>query len=725
MTMTGSLDMFLRPRSIAVVGASSDPSRIGGRPLRYLREAGFAGAVYPVNPARTSVQGLTAYASIAAIPETVECAMIVVPAENVAPAVTACAAKGVRGIVIFSAGFAETGGGGAALQDSIVRTAQAAGMRILGPNCLGAYSAHDNVFLTFSGVFDDVVGNRGRFGFVSQSGGFAGEIVKVAKAQGLDIGTWVTTGNEADVELGEVLCHLADDPNVDVIAGFIEGARNRKTFLRGLAQARARKKPVIVLKAGRSEAGAHAVRSHTAGLAGADAVYDAIFDTYGVHRARTIEEMLDVMYACRRGIYPASRRVAIVTNSGGNGALAADVASDVGLTLPMPSNAVSDAVRAMSPHAATGNPMDLTAQVANDPTLFSRALDMLLGEGSLAGPYAAVHSFIGLIAGIPYLAEPVAAALTGVATRHPDRLLTLSVTTSHERIAQYEAAGFLVFQDPSRAVRALGAVLAFGRSFMRTPSPSRAPVHTPLPPGTGTLNELASKEILARIGIPSPTEVVASGEEDGENAARRMRCPVAIKVVSPDILHKTDAGGVALDVQLPDVAAAIRRMRQSVREREPGARIDGYLVTPMLRAPFQFFLGAHIDAVFGPVVVVGLGGVAVELLRDTTCTLAPVDRSDARAMIERLKSFPLLNGYRGQPPLDVEAFASAIVAVGDLIADEQRRVQSVDVNPLVVLECGRGVVALDAVIELASPGSAKISAPGPDPELIARRSDVA
>lgn len=697
---TQSLDVFLRPRSIAIIGASADPTRIGGRPLRYLREAGFEGPLYPVNPTRADVQGVAAYADVESLPEDVDCALVVVPADSVASSVEACVAKGIRGVVIFSAGFAETGAVGAAAQSRLLEAARQGGTRILGPNCLGAYNSHNNVYLTFSGVFDDVVGNRGRYGFASQSGGFAGEIIKVAKVAGLDIGTWLTTGNEVDVELGEVLLHLANEPNVDVIGAFVEGARSRKTFLAALSRARELRKPVVVLKAGRSEAGAHAVRSHTAGVAGADAVYEAVFEAYGVHRARTIEEMLDVMYACRRGIFPPGKRVVVVTNSGGNGALSADVASDSGLELTTPVAAVRDRILALTPHAATNNPVDLTAQVANDPTLFSRALDMLLVEGSEAGPYDAAHAFIGLIAGVPFLAHPVASAVTSVAARHPNCLLTLSVTTTPDRVAEYEAAGYLVFQDPTRAVRALAAVLHFGRSFARVTPEHPPPSTFQLPEARGTLDEPASKNLIRQFGISSLPEVTVRSPADGAREAARIGTSVAVKVVSPDILHKSDVGGVALDVSPGEIAGVIEEMRQRVSTASPSARIEGFLVSPMVREPIQFFMGVHRDPTFGPVVVVGLGGLAVELIGDTACAVAPVDHSGARSLLRKLRSFPLLEGYRGQPRRDVDALVNAIVALSDAADRFADRIRTIEINPLIVRRVGEGLLALDAVVEL-------------------------
>lgn len=689
-----SLSSLLNPRSIAVVGASADRSRIGGRPLDYLLRAGFPGDIYPVNPHREEVQGLRSYARLADISAAVDCALLVLPAEQVPDAAQEALRKGVRSLVIFSAGFAEVGEAGALRQRQMIAAARAQGTRVLGPNCLGAYNSHDNVFLTFSGVFDDVVGTRGRHGFVGQSGGFAGEIVKLATSRDLAFGTWLSTGNEADIELGEALSWLAQDAHTDVISLFIEGIRNRRTFFQGLDEARRRGKPVIALKVGRTPAGARAVASHTAGLAGADDIYDAVFEEFGVYRARTTEEMLDVMYACRRGRFPRARRLAIITNSGGNGALSADTAHDAGLLLPAPSQAMCEEILRMSPHAGVGNPVDLTAQVANDPTLFSRTLTRMAGSGG----YDAAYCFIGLIAGMPLLAERVFAALRDCPAAALDFPMVLSVTAPSDMVARYEAAGFLVFQDPVRAVRALAALVRFGESFARGADVSVNHAGVAQISYGESFDERSAKALLAGIGFRGPAEAVARTPEEAQAVALRIGGRLAIKVLSPDILHKTDVGGVALHVAASDAAATVRTMAARVGATAPSARIDGYLISPLLDDAPQFFIGAHADPTFGPVIVVGLGGTGVELLRDVVCARAPVSPARARTLLERLRSYPLLSGYRGRRPADVAALVEGIVLVSRL-AHANPAVRTIEVNPAAVLDEGQGIVALDAVIE--------------------------
>ena len=308
--MTQNLDSLLRPRSVAMIGASGDVTRIGGRALRHLREAGFTGDIFPVNPSRSEVQGLKAWSTVADIPGRPDCAVLALPTGAVLPAIEDCARKGVGAAVIFSAGFAEMGEDGALLQNRILDVARSVGMRLLGPNCLGIYNLPARSFLSFSGIFDDVIGTDGRLGLVSQSGGYAGEVVKSAQEVGLNFGVWITTGNEVDIGLGEAMGYLAQSDDVDVVVGYIEGIRDPAAFFDALAVAHARRKPVIVLKVGRTEQGARAAASHTASLAGSDGVYDAVFARFGAYRARTTEEMLDVANAASRGRFPVGKRLA-------------------------------------------------------------------------------------------------------------------------------------------------------------------------------------------------------------------------------------------------------------------------------------------------------------------------------------------------------------------------------------------------------------------------------
>ncbi|MDF8334573.1 acetate--CoA ligase family protein [Novosphingobium cyanobacteriorum] len=690
-----SLDILLRPRSVAMIGASGDVTRIGGRALRHLKEVGFAGDIFPVNPGRDEVQGLKAYAGVDDIPGRIDCAVLALPTGAVLPAIEACARKGVGGAVIFSAGFAEMGEQGVLLQQRMVDIANAAGMRLLGPNCLGMYNLHAKSFLSFSGIFDDVKGTAGRLGLVSQSGGYAGEVVKSAQEVGLNFGVWITTGNEADVGLGEAMHHMAMSDDVDVVVGYIEGVRDRQSFFDGLAAAHARRKPVVVLKVGRTEQGAKAAASHTASLAGSDVVYDAVFERYGVYRARTTEEMLDVAYAASRGHFPRGRRLAILTNSGGIGVQAADFAADEGLAVPTASAAVQTRLIEISPNGAPFNPIDLTGQVANDPPMYARAIDVVLESAEFDCAYVNV----GLIAGLPFIKRPLLDSLKAVAKRFADVPMAASVTADAETLAEYGEAGFLCYREPARAIKTLAALASFPLAWDRDlPDASDLTGLPTLERGTA-LSEAASKAMLAGIGIPSPAEHLVQDPADAEAAAMSIGCNVAIKVVSPDILHKTEIGGVALGIDPKDAAATLEAMVGKVTASMPDARIEGYLVSPMITGGTECIVGVHTDPLLGPVIMFGLGGVTVELLKDVTMRLAPVTEDQAMDMIRSVRSFPLLDGFRGRAKADVVALAQAISALSRLAAANAETVRTIEVNPLLVLDKGNGILALDAVIE--------------------------
>lgn len=697
-----SLDILMRPRSVAMIGASGDVTRIGGRAMRHLRESGFTGDIYPVNPGRDEVQGVRAYRAVDDIPGRPDVAVLALATPDVLPAVEACARKGAGAAVIFSAGFAEMGAEGAALQRRILEVARAANMRLLGPNCLGMYNLHANTFLSFSGIFDTVKGASGRLGLVSQSGGYAGEVVMAARDMGLTFGTWVTTGNEVDIGLGEAMRHMAGSDDVDVVVGYIEGVRDRDSFFEGLAAAHARRKPVVVLKVGRTEQGAKAAASHTASLAGQDSVYDAVFERYGAYRARTTEEMLDVAYAASQGKFPRGRRIAIITNSGGIGVQAADFAADEGLDVASVDAGAQTAVRALSPNAATENPVDLTGQVANDPQMFAGAIDAVLASGDFDMAYAS----IGLIAGLPHLRGPLRESMALMAARYPDVPMTVSVTAPADVIAGYEKAGYSNFREPSRAIRALAALATFPEGWDRPlPEPGDARDLPRIAAGQ-RFSEAAGKALLASVGVPSPAEHLVRDAAGADAAARAIGKPVAIKVVSADIPHKTEVGGVALNVAPQDAGERLERMRADVTAAAPDARIEGYLVTPMIGGGTECIVGIASDPLFGPVVMFGLGGVTVELMKDVTSRLAPVDEAGAMEMIRAIRGFPLLDGFRGRPRADVAALAKAIAGLSRLAAANAATVRTIEVNPLLVMDEGQGVQALDAVIETVALGSA-------------------
>lgn len=697
-----SLDALFSPGSVAVIGASSDQRRFGGRPIQYLLEAGFAGPIYPVNPARPEIQGLQAYPTISDVPGPVDCALLAVTADVTETTLEACIAKGVRSAILYGAGFSEVGPEGAERQDRLVAMARAAGVRLLGPNCMGLMNSRARFYGTFASALEEGVPPPGRIAVASQSGGYGGYLMKHLFRRGLGISHWVTTGNEADVDVGEALHWMAGQDDTDVLLAYLEGLHSKDHLIAALDLARRNRKPVVVMKVGRTAAGSAAAKSHTASLTGEDKVYDALFDAYGVHRARTTDELLDIASALSKGQLPQGPRVAVISISGGVGVQIADFVSDAGLTLGEVPAATQDALRALVPHCSPRNPIDMTGLVTTNHDLMEKTLDAILSSGA----FDATLIFLGITGAAPSMARPLQQAVSNAYSRHPDQLLLLSVTADREMVREYEAAGLLTFEDPSRAITALAALDRFRRTF-------EAPVHafpavTAAPPldlpAQGGLNEAQAKALLARCGVPSPREALATTPEEAARLAAEIGFPVAVKVVSADILHKTEIGGVALRLATAEqVESAVKTMKDTIPAKLPAAKIDGYLISEMVTGGIECLVGIHRDEAFGPVVTFGLGGTLVELLKDTVCRIAPVSESQARAMIETVKTYPLLDGYRGGPRHDIEALAKAVSQLSVLAVQHADQIATIEVNPLVVRPGTGGVVALDAVIETVRP----------------------
>ena len=692
-----SLDPLFQPRSIAVIGASDDPMRIGGRPIMYALQHGYTGQMYPVNPTRATVQGLQAYPSLADVPGQVDCCVIAVPGAMVIDAMHQCVAKGVRGVVLFSGGFAELGEEGRQAQDEIQRIAREGGMRLLGPNCVGAFSIPSGSFATFmSGIPGQLpAGHRARIGLASQSGGYGAHIFKLAEARGLVVSDLVTTGNEADVEIGEVIHWMAESPQIDVIVGYIEGVRNKDALIAGLAAAHRRRKPVVLMKVGSTEAGAAAAASHTAALAGADGIYDTVLREHGAYRARSTEEVLDVACALSLGKPPQARKLCVMSISGGAGVQIADFACEAGMPLPAPDEATQRQLREIIPFGSPTNPVDFTAQVLNEPAIFGATLDRLVAAG-----YDSIVVWLGPAITHPRAGARMRDALADLARQRPDVLVTLSATAPPEVLAPFLDAGGLLFEEPRRAIGALAALDHFHRTFS-APLPGRPSLEGVERLTKNTVfNEVQGKQVLARAGVPLLDERLVRDADDAAQAARAMGCPVAVKVVSADIVHKSDVGGVALGLATPEaVAQAVHRMAADVSRHAPQAVIDGYLLSPMIAGGVECIVGVHPDPLFGPVLMFGIGGVLVEVMEDVAFALAPVDREGALALIRRVKGHRLLSGFRGKPPADIPALADALVAISRLAARNADRLHTLEVNPLVVLPEGQGVVALDAVLQ--------------------------
>jgi acyl-CoA synthetase (NDP forming) len=684
------LDPLFRPKSIAVIGASSDGNRIGGRPVAYSKRA-FKGAIIPVNPNAREIQGLTAYPSIKDAPGEIDQAVIAVPAKAAMQAVDDCIAKGVKAAVMFSSGFAEIGAEGRAMQTELARRCAAGGMKLVGPNSLGMFNAHIGLYSTFSSYFNPLWPRVGPVSIVSQSGAFGTYFLAIAAARGLGFSHCVATGNEADVDVAACVDWLADDPDTGVIMIYLEGCRDGARLRAALARAQANRKPVVAMKVGVSEQGVAAIASHTGSLAGSDAVFDAVFREYNVHRARSLDELVDVAYACAGGVFPKSPRVGVVTLSGGVGIQMADAAAELGLELPRMPDSAQRKVLDMVPFAGPANPVDATAQVINDWSMFTKILGIVADEGNVDS----VISFLAHTGTTPGLMDRLKPALLEVRQRFPDRVFILCARMPQDLADAFTTIGFLMFEDPTRAIAAVAALARLGRGFSKTRAPIET-AHGSTNAPTGPINEAEAKHLLGAAGIPFAPERVARTCEEAVAAANEIGFPVVLKVLSPDIAHKSEAGGVVLNLgNAEEAASGYDAMMARVRERAPNARLEGVLVARMIEGGIETVIGTKRDPIFGPVVMFGLGGVYVEVLKDVTLRLAPVDAAAAKEMIRAIKGYPLLVGARGRPPADLDALADALVAMSRFAA-AHANLTSAEINPFIALP--RGGVAVDALI---------------------------
>jgi len=686
-----TLDQLTAPQRVAIIGASDNPTRIGGRPISYMLNHGYTGQIFPVNPKNETIQGLPAYARIGDIPEEIDFALIAVKSTMVADQVRAAAKKGARTALIFSSGFAEMDDSGRALQEELVQIGQETGIRILGPNCLGLFNAQSCFFPTFTATIDRAKPEVGGVGIASQSGAYGSHIYMACHLRGLGINHWVTTGNEADIEVAEVIKLMANDESVHSILAYVESVKNGALMIEALETARANRKPVIVTKVGQSEIGAMAAASHTASLAGEDKIYDATFRQYGAFRVSSTEEMTDLALAAKPRIYPAGKKVGLVTISGGAGILMADAADALGLDVaPMPKESQEE-LKEIVPFASPVNPVDVTAQFFNDLSLVPRFTRAMLDKGG----YDGLVGFWTSVAGSPVLGEPLLAYLTETMASYDNRLFLHVMLAEEDMHRKYQDNGFPTFSDPSRAMVALNAMMFFGQSFAAkdTDSPPVLPKPVQLKPA---MNEQETKAVLSSFGLPVVEDVTCLSEADVRQGFGRAGGAVAMKILSADILHKTDIGGVMLNLRSEDEAvSAYQQILENARKYAPEAKIDGVMLSPMIGDGVDLIVGAQTDPIFGAMVMVGIGGIHAELLKDVTFMRAPISPSAARSMLERLKLYPLLTGARGAKSCDIEAVARTISDFSAFVAVHEDQLASFEINPLRAM--ADGCVALDAL----------------------------
>jgi acyl-CoA synthetase (NDP forming) len=686
------LTPLLRPRSVAVLGASADRLRIGGRPIAYMLERGFRGAILPINPNRDEIQGLRCYPSLAALPEVPDVAVVAVAAERAVTAVEELAQAGVRGAIVLTAGFAETGAEGEAAQARMRDAARGAGMRLLGPNCLGLFNADIGFFPIFSSSFEGGWPLPGRIGIASQSGAFGTHLFVVARDRGIGTPVCITTGNEADVTIADAIGWMAQDPGIDVITVYAEGFRDGAALRASLAAARVAKKPVVMMKVGRSALGQAAASSHTAAMAADDRVTEAVLAEYGVARARSTEELLDIAHLATRRIYPAANTLGVLTVSGGGGVLVADAAEANGVAMPPMPQAAQARLRALIPFSAPANPVDCTAQVFNDFAMVGTFL-----EETVAGGYTTLLIFFSQVGAAPSIAPRLREHLAALRARHPGVLMVLSILAPPDLSADYETMGYAVFPDPTRAVVAIGAIGRIGAAFAAQPGAAPPGVPPVVLPATNP-TEPEAKRLLLGAGIAVGMEEVCRTMAESEAAARRIGFPVVMKIVSPDIAHKSEIGGVVTGVAtIEDVAGAHTTLLERAAARAPKARIEGILVAKQYSGT-ELIMGVARDPVFGPMALVGAGGIFAEIMEDVALRSCPFGEDVAAAMLRSLRCFPLLAGARGRPQADLASLAAMLARLSAFAVAAGPRLAAVDLNP--VIASAQGAAAVDAVLLL-------------------------
>ncbi len=715
MFTTASLRPFFQPNAVAVIGASRSPTSIGYRILDAIVTNGFQGPVYPVNPHATVIRSIRAYPSVKDIPDPVDLGVIVVPKEAVLETVDACAAKGLRAVIVISAGFAESGETGQALQRRLVEKVRGHGMRLIGPNCLGLITTHPHVQLNAS--FSPIYPPAGKVAMLSQSGALGIAILALAGQRHLGLSHFVSVGNKADVSGNDLIQYWEQDPGTNTILLYLESFGNPRRFAR-IARRVSRTKPIVAVKGGRTAAGSRAAGSHTAALAANDVAVDALFHQTGVIRAETLEDMFDLTATLTSQPLPPGKRVAIVTNAGGPGILCTDTCEAGGMEVP----ALSPEIRArlaefLPPEASTTNPVDMIASASAEhyrrtvaAVLASADIDALIVLYIPVGVTQREEIVQGIAAGIAEgrksggAGKPIVACLMGEQEALPpvaigDEVIPVykfpeSAARSLARIAGYAQwravpqGAFLDFED---------AQASQAQEICRQALTAHGP---------GWLTAEDTRQVLTAMGLPVPAGGVARTAEEAAALATQVGFPVAVKLASREIVHKTEQGGVKLN--LP-TAAAVRQAFHEIQEPLAQAgrlsAMDGVVVQPMLSGGVEVMVGMVEDPSFGPLVAFGLGGVYVEILRDVSFRVTPLTDRDAREMVREIRGFRLLEGYRGHAAADVPALEEALLRISRLV-EEVPEIAELDLNPIFALPPGQGCRIADARIRVKQPPGA-------------------
>ncbi len=691
---------LLQPRSVAVVGASDRPGALGASVLANLDGAGFSGTIYPINPKRDEIGGRPCLPSVEALPEGVDVAVLAIPRDAVLDTVRALAARKVGAAIIFSAGFAEGGTDGLAEQREIARVADEAGMVIEGPNCLGLVNFVDGIPLTFVELPTTPLAGRPGIGIGSQSGAMAAVLGVTLLSRDLGLSYSISTGNEAASGVEDYVDQLVDDPDTHVIAMIVEQFRKPAAFLAAAERARAAGKPIVLLHPGRSSAARESAATHTGAMAGDYQLMTTKVERAGVLLAETLEELGDIADLLLRCPPQGEGGTAVLTESGAYKALTLDLAEQVGLALPALDDADSPALRAAMPaFVPVSNPLDLTAQALVDPDLYRRTLSALLDDARIGSVLFGIIQTDAKTSKLKF--PPIIAAIEALKPEKPVIFAGLDegAPVPEEYVRSLRALGIPYFPSSERVVRVLARIAAWrARDLSTTPA---APVSADLGQRRGVVPEYQAKALLGPIGVPFPKGRLATTLDEAKAAASSIGYPVVLKAQSAELSHKSDAGGVIVGVADDmALAEAWRRMTDNIASYRPGLVLDGVLVEGMGARGLELIVGAKNDPDWGPVILLGFGGVQAEILKDVRLLAPDLTEGAILAELDKLKSAELLHGFRGSPALDVKAVAAIVGRLGQLLL-AQPTIREIDLNPVVVYPDGQGAVALDALMLLA------------------------
>jgi len=692
-----SLDPILRPRSIAVVGASRRKNSIGNAILRHLIEGGFTGPVFPINPSADSVAAVPAFASVKDLPKAPDLAFIVVPKERALDAVRECGEKGVKGLVVITAGFREVGGEGIALEKELSETVQRYGMRMVGPNCMGVLNTSTAV--SMNGTFAPYMPPIGPIAFMSQSGAMGMTILDYASEYGIGISQFVSVGNKTDVSGNALTEYWRDDDEVGVILMYLESFGSPRTFV-SLARETTRKKPILVVKAGRSEAGAKAASSHTGALAQVDIATDALLAQCGVLRADSVEELFDAALAFSKAPLPRGNRVAILTNAGGPGIIIADACEACGLEVAPLSEESQAKLREILPEeASVSNPVDMIASAS--PEQVERATRIIVAD---EGIDALIASYVPLALEAPLVARAIRDGADGA--NKPVLAVLMSKRGLPQGMAELQESPIPAYRFPESAARALAAMWNHSRWQERPPETVRRfevdaqrvddVIAAALEEGRDRLTLMEGLAVLDAYGIPVAPWAVVHSAGDAVTTAEQVGYPVVLKPVSAEILHKTESGAVRMDLETAEeVAEAYGFLEDLLVETGPDARQEGVLVQRMLKGGRETIVGMTWEPRFGPIVMVGLGGVYVEVLKDVAFRVQPVSNEDAGEMIRSLRGYRILEGVRGEPGVDLDLLAEVVERTSQLVGDHPE-IREMDINPFLAFPEADRCAAVDA-----------------------------